>query len=260
MRPRALSFVALTFSNSDLIRASARPASSRPLIALVVGAHRSSRCSACCCCADEAAFVARIKGADIGVDALRRFCGWIAARMVTPAGPLQPARPRRRRRRSASSMPTCEPRYQLADQVPDKQQAVAGQAASSTPNSPASNPIDVLIEFPEGPVALCAADAGDDRRGPRDRREASRASAMSGRSRRCAAGSPKRCGKIGRRDAEAICRAICRNICRAASFRQNQDAVVVEGRVPDIDSSQLLPVVNSLDKSARHGARRASGL
>ena len=28
----------------------------------------------------------------------------------------------------------------------------------------------------------------------------------------------------------------------------NQDAVVVEGRVPDVDLSQLLPVVNSLDK------------
>ena len=32
----------------------------------------------------------RSAASDIGVNALRRFCGWIAARMVEPSGPLQP--------------------------------------------------------------------------------------------------------------------------------------------------------------------------
>ena len=40
----------------------------------------------------------------------------------------------------------------------------------------------------------------------------------------------------------------------------DQDAVVVSGRVPDLDSSEILPVVDKLDHGARQGARRASRL
>ena len=39
-----------------------------------------------------------------------------------------------------------------------------------------------------------------------------------------------------------------------------QDAVVVSGRIPDVDASQLLPVINSLDKSLDDGAQGASRL
>ena len=39
-----------------------------------------------------------------------------------------------------------------------------------------------------------------------------------------------------------------------------QDAVVVAGRIPDIDASQLLPVVEAARQGARHGAAGASGL
>ena len=39
-----------------------------------------------------------------------------------------------------------------------------------------------------------------------------------------------------------------------------QDAVVVTGRIPDIDASQLLPVVDDAGQGARRGARGASGL
>ena len=35
-----------------------------------------------------------------------------------------------------------------------------------------------------------------------------------------------------------------------------QDAVVVNGRIPDIDASQILPVVDKLDKALRNGARQ----
>jgi multidrug efflux pump subunit AcrB len=71
----------------------------------------------------EAAFAARIKGADTAVNALRAFCAWIAARMVNRPGLY-----------SLISLvvvgglgivyANLEPRYRLADQVPDKQQAV----------------------------------------------------------------------------------------------------------------------------------------
>ena len=42
-----------------------------------------------------------------------------------------------------------EPRYRLADQVPDKQQAVAASGRLDAKLTGA-NPIDILIEFPKG--------------------------------------------------------------------------------------------------------------
>ncbi len=80
-----------------------------------------------------------------------------------------------------------------------------------------ANPIDVLIEFPKGDVALLAGNARDDRRRARHRREARPASATSGRSRRCAAGLPRRPGSDRRRDAEGIRRHASRASRRGAS-------------------------------------------
>ena len=52
-----------------------------------------------------------------------------------------------------------EPRYRLADQVPDKRQAVE---ASGRPHArlPATNPHDVLIESPKGAGPAGPATAG----------------------------------------------------------------------------------------------------
>jgi hypothetical protein len=48
-----------------------------------------------------------------------------------------------------------EPRYRLADQVPDKQQAVAASGRLDAKLTGA-NAIDVLIEFPKGASLVCA--------------------------------------------------------------------------------------------------------
>ncbi len=48
---------------------------------------------------------------------------------------------------------TLEPRYRLADQVPDKRQAVEASSRLDAKLTGA-NPIDVLIEFPKGAGAL----------------------------------------------------------------------------------------------------------
>ncbi len=42
-----------------------------------------------------------------------------------------------------------EPRYRLADQVPDKQQAVEASGRNRR-KAHRANPIDILIEFPKG--------------------------------------------------------------------------------------------------------------
>src|SRR6185295_7446218 len=97
---------------------------------------------------NEEQFAAKVRLSDFGVNVLRRFCGWVAARMVShPAlyslisvlvvGGL------------AFIYATLEPRYRLADQVPDKQQAVEASGRLDAKLTGA-NPIDVLIEFPKG--------------------------------------------------------------------------------------------------------------
>ena len=80
-----LSFIALQFSDSDLIRTFGQAGLAATIIALltvlslvpVFGILLVRK---------EQAFAAKIKGADAGVDALRRFCAWIAVRMVGRPG------------------------------------------------------------------------------------------------------------------------------------------------------------------------------
>ena len=97
---------------------------------------------------DEARLVATLRNADSGVVVLRRFCDWIARRMI--------------------SRPTLftlldlvvvvglaifysglTPSYRLADQVPDREQAVAASGRLDAEIS-GSNPIQVMITFPPG--------------------------------------------------------------------------------------------------------------
>ena len=97
---------------------------------------------------DEARFVANLETTDPGVTALRRFCAWIARRMVLrPAlysiigfavvGAL------------AFDYSGLKPSYRLADQVPDQGQATQASRELDAELT-GSNPIDVLITFPPG--------------------------------------------------------------------------------------------------------------
>src|SRR5919199_6470581 len=80
-----LSFVALQFSSSELIRTFGEAGLAATIIALaavlalvpLLGVLLVRR---------ESVFAAKVRGADAAVDALRRLCGWIAARMVSRAG------------------------------------------------------------------------------------------------------------------------------------------------------------------------------
>jgi predicted RND superfamily exporter protein len=97
---------------------------------------------------DEGRLAATLRAADPGVTILRRFCDWIARRMVS-----RPA--------VFSLMAVAvvaglaliysglEPSYRLADQVPDKEQAVAASGRLDAEIS-GSNPVEVQITFPPG--------------------------------------------------------------------------------------------------------------
>ncbi|MEW6438908.1 MAG: MMPL family transporter [Pseudomonadota bacterium] len=239
-----LSFVALTFSNSDLIRSFGEAGIIATLIALVsvltviplLGMFLVRR---------EAAFVARMKGADMAVDALRRFCGWIAARMVTrPAlysllGLLVVAG-------LGTVYANLQPRYHLADQVPDKQKAVQANRELDAKLTGAQ-PVDVLIEFPPGqslysPQTLATIAAVH-----------SIVEKQAGVGNVWSLETLRRwlAQKVGKTDVETLRQYVgyLPKYLVERFISDKQDAVVVEGRLPDIDSSQLLPVVNALDKN-----------
>src|SRR6266403_952811 len=111
-----ISFIALQFSDSDLIRKFGEAGLAATIIALMpVFGVLFVR--------NERVFAVKFQGADAGVQMLRNFCYWIAVRMVSRPGVF-----------SLIAVlfvgglgivyANLEPRYRLADQVPDKQQAV----------------------------------------------------------------------------------------------------------------------------------------
>lgn len=240
----ALSFVALTFSDSDLIRAFGQAGLIATIIALLsvliflplLGVLLLRR---------EAAFVARVKGADLAIDALRRFCGWIATRMVHRPGLY-----------SLISIlvvaglgtiyASLEPRYQLADQVPNNQHAVEANRRLDAELTGAS-PIDVLIEFPKGqslysPETLATIAAVHEA-----------VAKQSGLGNVWSLETLRRwlAEKAGKSDVATL--KLYVNMLPDYLTRRfisaDKEAVVVEGRVPDVDSSRLLPIVDSLDKA-----------
>lgn len=240
----ALSFVALTFSDSDLIRAFGEAGLIATIIALLsvlimlplLGVLLLRK---------EAAFAARVNGADIAVDGLRRFCGWIATRMVHRPGFY-----------SLLSVilviglglvyASLEPRYQLADQVPNNQHAVEANRRLDAKLTGAS-PIDVLIEFPKGqslysPETLATIAAVH---------EAVAKQAGVGNVWSLETLRRWLAEKAGKSDVATLKLYVnmLPNYLIRRFISADQQAVVVEGRVPDVDSSQLLPVVDSLDKS-----------
>jgi predicted RND superfamily exporter protein len=175
---------------------------------------------------------------------LRRLCGWIAARMVSRPGLY-----------SLISLllvgaltfiyASLEPRYRLADQVPDKREAVTASGRLDAKLTGA-NPIDMLIQFPKG-ASLYAPDT---------------LSAIAA----VHAVVEKQAGVGNVWSLETLRRWLAERAGRSdvATLKQyvdllpehlvrrfisaDQDAVVVSGRIPDIDSSQLLPVIQALDK------------
>ena len=240
----ALSFIALQFSESNLIRTFGEAGLVATLIAMfavlmlvpLLGVLLVRK---------ESMFVTEVKEADTAVDVLRRFCAWIAERMVSRPGLY-----------SLLSLlvvgglgliyANLEPRYRLADQVPDREQAVAASHRLDAKLNGA-NPIDVLIEFPKG-TSLYAPEA-----------LATLAEVH--------ATFEKQPGIANVWSLETLRRWLAEKAGRSdvATLKQyvdmlpeyltrrfisaEQDAVLVSGRVPDVDASELLPIIESLDKA-----------
>jgi predicted RND superfamily exporter protein len=239
-----ISFLALQFSDSDLIRTFGEAGLAATIIALLAVLSLVPVFGVLLV-RGEQVFAAKFKGADAGVNALRAFCSWIAVRMVGRPGFF-----------SLIAVivvgglgliyGSLEPRYRLADQVPDKQQAVEASGRLDAKLTGA-NPIDILIEFPKG-ASLYAPETLQ-----------TIADVHSLVEKQAGVGNvwsletlrrwlSEKAGTSDVATLKAYVDVIPEHLVRRF-ISAEQDAVVVSGRVPDLDSSAILPVVDKLDKT-----------
>jgi hypothetical protein len=237
-----ISFIALQFSNSDLIRKFGEAGLAATIIALLAVLSLVPVFGVLLV-RNEKLFAVKFRTADAGVQALRNFCYWIAVRMVSRPGMFSLIAVV-----LVASLgvvyANLQPRYRLADQVPDKQQAVAASGRLDAKLTGA-NPIDVLIEFPKGETLYS----------PETLQTIADVHAIVEK----AAGvgnvwsleTLRRwlAEKVGNTDVGTLkeyVNAIPKYLVRRF-ISADERAVVVSGRVPDLDSSQILPVVEKLD-------------
>ncbi|MGB7257820.1 MAG: efflux RND transporter permease subunit [Pseudolabrys sp.] len=238
-----VSFIALQFSKSDLIRtfgeaglvavaiAMVAVLTLVPLLGVLLIRH-------------EERFVEKVKGVDKALDVLRWFCRWVAVRMVSHPGLY-----------SLIGLlvvvvlsigyAQLQPRYRLADQVPDKEQAVQASHRLDAKLTGA-NPIDILIEFPQG-ASLYSSETlgviGDVHTILEKQAGVGNVWSLETLRRWLAE-------KAHRSDIETLKQYVdlLPNYLTRRFISAKQDAVVVNGRVPDVDASQLLPIIDRLDK------------
>lgn len=141
-----ISFIALLFSSSDLVRTFGEAGLISVVIALgavLMGVPLLG----VLLIRNEADFATKVRGVDWALDVLRRLCRWIALRMVAHPGfyslvglivvvvlSLGYAQ--------------LEPRYRLSDQVPDRERSVAANHQLDVKLTGA-NPFDVYVQFPK---------------------------------------------------------------------------------------------------------------
>jgi predicted RND superfamily exporter protein len=239
-----ISFIALQFSDSDLIRKFGEAGLAATIIALIAVLSLVPVFGVLFV-RNEKVFAVKFQGADAGVQMLRNFCYWIAVRMVSRPG-LFSLLAVILVGGLAVVYANLEPRYRLADQVPDKQQAVAASGRLDAKLTGA-NAIDVLIEFPKGaslysPETLqTIADVH------------STVEKQAGVGNVWSLETLRRwlAEKAGSSDVATLKEYV--NLIPEYLVRRfiaaDQDAVVVSGRVPDLDSSDILPVVEKLDET-----------
>ncbi|MBX9757304.1 MAG: MMPL family transporter [Beijerinckiaceae bacterium] len=240
----ALSFLTLALSDSDLIRTFG--------LAGAISTLTSYVCVIVLCPMLGMFFMSgagvtqvRLKQADSAVNMLRRFCGFLARAMT--ARPLL---------WTAASVcvvaglcvvyATLEPRYRLADQAPDREQAVKAAARLDAQLSGA-NPVHVLIDLPKGqnlfdPATLDVIDAVH----RAVETEAGVGNVWSLETLR--AWLAEKAGKSDIAVLQKYVSMLPEHLTRRFIAKE-QDAVVVTGRIPDIDASRLLPVIDRLENA-----------
>jgi uncharacterized protein len=248
----ALSFIALQFSESDLIRSFGQAGLLATLIALAAVLMLVPQLGLLLV-RGQADHAEPAATADRAVNWLRTFCAWIADKMVSrPA--LYSAIAVLLVAGLGVVYAQLPARYRLADQLPDREEPVqAGKLIDAKLHG--ANPVDVLIQFPAGAGLYDASTlaAIDDVHAAVEK--------QSGVGNVWSLATLQRWLKerAGTSDVAVLKRyvEILPKQVIDRFIAPQHDAAIVQGRVPDIDSSELLPAINQLDRSlnavrARH--------
>ena len=249
-----ISFIALQFSESDLIRTFGEAGLIATVIAMFAVIMMVPALGVLLI-HNEAGFVSSVRNMDHALDVLRRFCSWIAIRMVSRPGfytligvivvvvlSLGYAQ--------------LQPRYRLADQVPDREQAVKASQRLDVKLTGA-NPVDVLIEFPPGsPLydAKTLAVIGEVHSILEQQPGVGNVWSLETLRRWLAEKAHKTDVATLKQYVDILPIYLTRRFLSA-----KQDAVVVSGRVPDADASQLLPIVHALDTKLEAARAKYAG-
>jgi predicted RND superfamily exporter protein len=193
---------------------------------------------------DEARFIADLRTADPGVTLLRRFCAWIAGRMVRHPGLY-----------SLIALIVVaalgfvyagvSPSYRLADQVPDREQATQASSRLDAELT-GSNPIEVLIGLPPGkslydPETL--ATIADVHKALEGQPGVGNVWSLETLRRWLA----EKMGQTGADVLKQYVDLLPRYLVRRF-ISQDQNAVIVSGLVPDKNLTNLVPIVDQLDE------------
>ena len=237
----ALSFLALQFSQSDLIRAFGLAGVISMGIALATVLLALPALGMLL--APTGVRVASLSRVDTGVNGLRNFCDWIADRMT-----------RRPLLASLAALVVLgvlstayfglEPRYRLADQAPDREHAVDAINRIDAKLAGA-NPVDVMITFPPDrglydPQTLDVLAAVHNI----VETQAGLGNVWSLQTLRNWLRD-----KLGDTDVESMKSYVgyLPKFLTRRFLAHDQRSELVAGRIPDKDASELLPVVNKLD-------------
>jgi predicted RND superfamily exporter protein len=238
-----ISFIALQFSQSDLIRTFGQAGLIAVVVALVavlIGVPLLGVLLV----HNEAGFVARVKGMDKALDVLRRLCRWIAVQMVARPG-LYSLIGLIVVIGLSAGYAQLDPRYRLADQVPDREQAVKASQRLDVKLTGA-NPFDVLIEFPKGkslyaPETLAV--IAEVHKLLEEQPGVGNVWSLETLRQWLAEKMNKSDVDTLKQYVDLLPPYLTRRFISA-----QQNAVIVSGRVPDKDAGKLLPIVDSLDK------------
>jgi predicted RND superfamily exporter protein len=238
----ALSFLALRFSDSDMIRAFGLAGVVSMGIALITVLIVLPALGVLI--APTGARVASLSRVDTGVDALRAFCDWIADRMTRRPG-LVSLGALVVLALLSSAYFGLEPRYRLADQAPDREHAIDAINRIDAKLAGA-NPVDVMITFPPdrglySPQTLAVLEQAS----KVVETQAGLGNVWSMQTLRDWLRL-----KLGTTDVESMREYVddLPHFLVRRFVSADGRAELIAGRIPDKDSSELLPIVNRLDR------------
>jgi len=238
----AASFIALLFSDSALIRDFGLAGALSAAIAFVAGITLVPLLTRALIPRNAKAYTANLKHHDRAMNALKSFCGRIAKfgvsypQAVVTVGLLLVIA-------FGAIYVTLPPRYRLADQVPDREQAVAASAQLDEKLTGA-NPLHVMIDWPQGKT-LYDLDVlkviGDVH---------SLVETQSGVGNVWSVETLRRWLAKTQEDTPDKLKeyvSILPDYLTKRFIDEKDNSVVVTGRIPDVDVSDLLPVIEKLD-------------